>query len=206
MYDANEKAAYELFGDGKPPKTTRDKLVYRAMDLFFSYGYHAVGIDRIIADVGVTKTTFYNHFDSKDDLIIETIRLRDQWESEVFHRRLLERSVGDPRSMILGYFEVLDEYFNDDEFTGCQFLNACAEFPSPQDPVHQEAAKHYINSESFLRAAADRLGVDDPDDLARQIIILIEGALTRRLVTGDNAAAMAARDIAILLIDRVPRS
>ena len=206
MADGNEKQAYELFGDGNPPKSTRDKLVYRAMDLFFSYGYHAVGIDRIISDVGVTKTTFHNHFDSKDDLIIETIRLRDQWENEVFQRRLLERSGGDARAMILGYFDVLDEYFNDENFKRCQFLNACAEFPSRHDPVHQEAAKHYINGEAFLRQAAERLGVDDPDDLARWLIILIEGALTRRLVTGDNAAALAARDIAAMVVDRAAKS
>ncbi len=202
MEDITSKQAYELFGDGKPPKTTRDKLLYRAMDLFFSYGYHAVGIDRIIADVGVTKTTFYNHFDSKDDLIIETIRLSDQWESEVFYRRLLERSGGDPREMILGYFEVLDEYFNHPDFKGCQFLNACAEFPSPNDPIHQEAAKHYINGEKMICEAAKRLGVEGPDDLARQITMLIEGVLTRRLVTSDNDAAIVARDIAEMLIDR----
>ena len=202
MADVTSKQAFELFGDGKPPKTTREKLLYRAMDLFFTYGFHAVGIDRIIADVGVTKTTFYNHFQSKDDLIIETIRLSDQWESEVFYRRLLERSGGDPRAMILGYFEVLDEYFNHEDFKGCQFLNACAEFPSTNDPIHQEAAKHYVNGEKMIRDAAERLGVEDPDDLARQITMLIEGVLTRRLVTSDNDAAIMARDIAEMLLER----
>lgn len=200
MADSDVKPAYELFGDGKPPKTTHDKLVYRAMDLFFTYGFHAVGIDRIIADVGVTKTTFYNHFKSKDDLIIESIRLSDQWETEVFYRNLLERSGGDPRKIILGYFEILHEYFNDKDFTGCQFLNACAEFPSPHDPIHEEAAKHYNNSEKLIRDAAKRLGVQDPDDLARQIVILIEGAMTRRLVTGDNDAAKAAGVVAEAMV------
>ncbi|MEX0777128.1 MAG: TetR/AcrR family transcriptional regulator [Phycisphaeraceae bacterium] len=207
MTQVTEKQAYELFGDGQPPQTTRDKLIYRAMDLFYAYGYHAVGIDRILRDVGVTKTTFYNHFKSKDDLILETIRLRDRWESASFARRMEKLAGDDPRAFILGYFEVMHEFFNGEDFEGCQYLNACAEFPSPHDPIHQEAAKHYVNTEAMLRDAADRLGADDPDDLARQITILIEGALTRRLITRDNEAALAAREVAqMLLAGATPRA
>jgi AcrR family transcriptional regulator len=196
------KHVYELFGDGKPPRDTREKLLYCAMDLFFTYGFHAVGIDRIISDSGMTKTTFYNHFDSKDQLIVETIRLSDEWENEVFYRRLLERSQGDPRAMILGYFEILDEYFNGEDYKGCQFLNACAEFPLPHSSIHQEAAKHYARSEEMILGATERLAVDEPGELARQLTILIEGALSRRLVTGDNGAALTARRIAELLVDQ----
>ena len=60
--DVTDKTARELFGDGRTATQTREKLLDRATDLFYTYGIHAVGLDRILKDVGVTKTTFYNHF------------------------------------------------------------------------------------------------------------------------------------------------
>lgn len=69
----SDKMPHELFGDGSPPATTRDRLLEHAQDLFYSRGFHAVGIDEIVRRAGVTKATFYNHFESRDDLIVEVI-------------------------------------------------------------------------------------------------------------------------------------
>ena len=73
---------------------TRDRLIRTASSLFYRDGFHLVGVDRIISEAGVTKTTFYNHFDGKDDLILETLRVHDRWWRDEF-LQMLRRHGGD---------------------------------------------------------------------------------------------------------------
>lgn len=200
MQDMTDKTARELFGDGKPSNSTRDRLIDAALDLFYTSGFHAVGLDQIIERVGVTKTTFYNHFESKDDLIVAAIDRRDQWEGESYRQRVRELGGDDPRNLLVAIFDVLHEYFTSPDFHGCIFLNACAEFPSPSDPVHQHAAEHYVKEEEMLAGFAERAGAADPQGLARQLVILVQGALTRRYVSQDNEAAMTAKRAAELVV------
>ena len=93
--DITDKSARELFGDGRSAESTREKLLDRATDLFYTYGIHAVGLDRILKDVGVTKTTFYNHFESKDDMTCEVLRRRHEWEFQWFIKAVEQVSGGD---------------------------------------------------------------------------------------------------------------
>ena len=196
------RTAKELFGGEEPATTTRDRLIETALNLFYRYGFHAVGLDRILTDAGLTKTTFYNHFESKEDLIIAAIRRRDQWETQTFARMIQERAGYDPRAMLLAMFDVLEEWFTSKAFLGCLYINACAEFPSPHDPVHHVAAEHYREAERTIRQLADAAGADDPAALAEQMVLLIQGALTRRMVTRDDTAAAGAKEAAELLLKR----
>lgn len=191
----------ELFGGGAKPRDTRERLLFTALDLFKTHGFHAVGLDRILSEVGVTKTTFYNHFESKDELVLEAIRLRDAWESEAFRRAIQARAGYDPRAMLLAAFDVLDEWFTRSEYRGCLFILACAEFPSPADPVHQVAARHYGLAEEELVRIARAAGVDDPPALAREWVLLLQGATTNRMV-GSDGAARVARAIAEQVLER----
>lgn len=192
----------ELFGGGVKPRDTRERLLFTALDLFASHGFHAVGLDRILGEVGVTKTTFYNHFASKDDLVLEAIRLRDAWESQAFRRALQEKGGYEPRALLLAVFDVLDEWFSLPEYRGCLFLLACAEFPSPNDPVHCAAASHFGLAAEELTKIARAAGVDDPPALAREWILLMQGATTNRMVGGGDDAAGVARRIAEQLLAR----
>jgi AcrR family transcriptional regulator len=199
--EVTDKSARELFGDGLTATKTRDKLLDRATDLFYTFGIHAVGLDRILKDVGVTKTTFYNHFESKDALICEVLRRRHGWETEKFMAAVDEASGGQPRQRLLAMFDVLHKWFTEPNFRGCQFINAAAEFPSPRDPVHLEAANHAIATRSMLRKTSQEAGAPDPEDLSSKIMLLFEGAITLRQVTGDDQAAASARQVAELLVD-----
>lgn len=198
----SEKKVYELFNGGVPPRTTREKLLYTAMDLFHVDGFHAVGVDRIIAEVGVTKTTFYNHFPSKDDLILEVIRTRDEWESRAFWAQVEQKGGGDPRRMLLAVFDALEEWFNSPDFNGCAFLNACIEFPSANDPIHHAGAKHMLSFEDGLIDLARRAGADDPEALAASFTLLIQGAMVVRHAMSRDDAAATARVLAERLLDR----
>ena len=200
--DITDKSARQLFGDGQAATTTREKLLDRATDLFYTYGIHTVGLDRILKDVGVTKTTFYNHFESKDELTCEVLRRRHAWEFEWFMTAVNEISEGQPRSTLLAVFDVLHKWFTDPDFRGCQFINAAAEFPSPNDPVHQEAARHKLATQRLLCDTSKAAGVADPEELSAQLMVLFEGAITLRQVTGNDQAAATARKVAEILVNQ----
>ncbi|TFG96507.1 MAG: TetR/AcrR family transcriptional regulator [Myxococcales bacterium] len=78
------KSAAELLGVFEIPSRGRGRLVATAVELFYRHGFNAVGIDRVIADAGVTKTTFYKHFKSKTELMVAAVELRDAWEQEAW--------------------------------------------------------------------------------------------------------------------------
>lgn len=197
-----DKKAYELFGDGVPPQSTRQKILFTAMDLFYVHGFHAVGVDRIIAEVGLTKTTFYNHFPSKDDLIIEVIETREVWETQAFIDQIESAADGDPRRMLIGVFDALDLWFRSPDFKGCAFLNACIEFPSPNDPIHRTAVKHMWGVEEWLTELATQAGSDEPLQLAREFTVLIEGTLVTRHAMGRDDAAQVAKRVAEGVLER----
>jgi AcrR family transcriptional regulator len=198
---ATAKTARELFGHGPISGGTRERLMDVAMDLFYAHGIHAVGIDQIIGAVGVTKTTFYNHFESKDELVLEVLRRRDRFEAEAWVREVDRRAGDDPRAKLLAIFDVLHAWFTNPAFKGCQFINAAHEFPSPHDPVHRATAEHAEHTLAWLEGLADQAGSDDPQGLAAQLAVLLDGAITMRLVSQNDDAAAIARAAAQTLLD-----
>lgn len=202
---ATAKTVRELFGHGPIPSGTRAKLMDVAMDLFYTHGIHTVGIDQIINEVGVTKTTFYNHFESKDELVLEVLRQRDSFEGEAWAREVDKRAGDDPRAKLLAIYDVLHTWFTNPAFKGCQFINAAHEFPLPHDPVHRATAEHAEHTLAWLEDLADQAGADNPRMLAEQLAVLLDGAITMRLVLqNDNAAAIAKAAAEILINKHVP--
>ncbi len=200
MNDAPRTAA-QLFSDIPEPRNTRERVLFGALELFYSQGFHAVGLDAILTEVGVTKTTFYNHFQSRDHLVREAVEQRDAWDITAFGKRVQELGGYVPRDMLLAMFDVLDEWFNGEEYRGCMFINACAEFPSMDHPVHRAAAHHYLTSQSTVEKMAAAAQVGDPAAFAKQWVVLIQGAVTHRMVLGDDDAARVAKSIAQLVLD-----
>ncbi len=196
------KTAAELLGVRAQPRNARDRLVDKAIDLFYTYGFNAVGIDRILTEAGVTKTTFYKYFESKDDLLVAAVKRRDRWELKAWRRAVRRMAGPDPRAQLLGFFDVLDEWFNAPDFQGCMFLNAAAEFPNPHDPVHQAAAEHKLQFRRVIRDLAKKAGVTDPDTFADLYNVIFEGTLVVRQVQGNHAAARQARPMIEQLLER----
>ncbi len=200
-HDHDTRTAADLFGDGAAPATTRDRLIDTAMDLFFEHGFHAVGVDRVIAEVGVTKTTFYNHFESKDELILAVIRRRDRWEIRNFTDALRAGS-DDPRARLMGVFDLIHRRFTAPEYRGCIFLNAASEFPSPNDPVRRAAMDHTAAFRAVILDAARLAGAgDDADALTDELMVLVQGTVALRHVAQDDRAALAAARTARRVID-----
>jgi AcrR family transcriptional regulator len=168
--------------------------------LFYAQGFHAIGLDRILADVGVTKTTFYNHFESKDALIVAVLEQRDRHDMDVLRAELARRT-DSPRAAILAFFDILDEWFRDEDFRGCLFIHAAAQFPNSADPVHIVATRHRDHLHRTFADFARAAGTADPERVAQQLGMLIAAAVTARHVGGDGDAALTARQMAQALLD-----
>jgi AcrR family transcriptional regulator len=181
--------------------STRDRLIEAAMTLFYQQGFHAIGLDQILEEVGVTKTTFYNHFESKDDLILAVLEMRDAREREEWVQIMRAKGGDDPRAQLLALFDLLDDWFNESGFRGCMFMNAAAEFPSPNDPIHQAAARHGKLFAQEVTELCIRANADDPHTLTQRLMLLVAGAVSARHVHLDEHAATAAREAASIFVD-----
>src|ERR1700686_1031499 len=115
------------------PHDARERILLTAYDLFRRHGLHAVGVDRIVAEADVAKTTLYRHFRSKDDLVVAVLRHHEQ----VWARGWLEpetaRRADSPGTRILPLFSAFDEWFRQDSYTGCLFANSLLQTFEPHD-------------------------------------------------------------------------
>lgn len=184
------------------PESSRDRLIRTADRLFYEHGFHAIGLDRVIGEVGVTKTTFYNHFESKDALILAVLDARDKRELQEWFGIMRERGGSDPRRQLLVLFDILHEWFTREEFRGCLFINAVAQFPAPNDPIHLAAGKHGEHLHAEVLALAARAGAADAEVLAAQLMLVVAGALVTQHSARSEESAAAARALANLLVDR----
>ena len=195
MTSVRQKSVSELLGLPEPPKTGRERLVAAAIELFYRQGFGAVGVDQVIAAAGVTKTTFYKHFEGKDDLMVAAVQRRDEWESQAWGRAVREIAGDDPVRQLLAMLDVLDLWFNEPDFRGCMFLNTTMEFPNPHDPVHRAAAAYKRRSRDHWRDLATAAGAEAQaaETFADCYTALIEGALILRQTHGRDDAARVVR-------------
>jgi AcrR family transcriptional regulator len=182
--------------------STRERLIEIGSDLFYRHGFYAVGLDSIIDQAGVTKTTFYNHFESKEALILEILEHHDQWWRDEFTAKLRKYGGDDPADQLRAVFDVLNDLLNSETFNGCIFVNVSAEFPLPHDPVHKAAAEHKRLMEMILRDTALRAGASDPIALAEQLSVIMEGAYVTRQVTRNERTTEIARKLGDALFEK----
>ena len=181
---------------------TRERLIHTAHDLFYSDGFHTVGLDRILQEVGVTKTTFYNHFESKDELILAVLEWHDEWWRKTFMKMLREHGGDSPRGQLAAIFDAVDEMLVSEGFNGCIFINVAVQFPLEHDPAHRAAAVHKQMMGEIIRELAGYAGATDPGAFADEMSLLMEGTYVTRQVTGNREAASIGRRIAELLIEK----
>jgi AcrR family transcriptional regulator len=177
------------------PSSRREQLIEAADRLFCTRGYHATGIDRILAEAGVAKMTLYKHFGSKDELILAALRARDQWFRNHLARELAQRTA-DPAERLVVLFDVIDEFCHGAEFNGCMFANAAAEFPEPENPIHAAAVEHKRLFAAYLRKQAEAAGASDPAALADRLALLVEGVFATANVRGPDGVAARAKELA----------
>ena len=169
----------------------QERILDTAGRLFYGQGIRAVGVDTIAAEIGISKRTLYNYFPSKDELIVAYLS-RHFIQAKASDRPLLEQ--------ILRYFDWLERWFATDTFRGCPFVNAVAELGDPTHPGAKMAVAFKEQRRLWLRDALAQLNVADPDGLATQVAILVEGAIIAALIRGDPGMAGAAKAAALVLL------
>ena len=177
----------------------RDQLIDTALALFYRDGYHATGIDKILAEAGVAKMTLYKHFKSKDELILAALHRRDERFRNWF-MRAVERLGATPRERLLAVFDAMDEWFSSQECPGCMFINASAEYAKDDDPIRATAAEHKRLVLGYIRDLATAAGATNPDELAHGIMLLREGAVVLARISRSVEPVRRARKAAAILV------
>jgi AcrR family transcriptional regulator len=177
----------------------RDELVRKALDVFYRNGFHATGMDMLVAETGISKTSMYKHFRTKEDIILATLRLRDEnFRNWLF--RWIEARAETPVGQLLALFDALEEWFTKPEFRGCMFIKASAEFQDTDHPIHVQSAEHKrLLTEHFSRVA-QAAGATDADNLVRQLMILKEGAIIMAVMGHSDSPAQDAKAAALILM------
>lgn len=163
-------------GTGRRVSEARERLLKTAGQLFYAEGIHTVGVDRLVAEAKVTNATFYRHFRSKDDLAVAYIGSVDQ----AIRTQLDTLTTADvPADGILrGIGASLVEQIRSPGYRGCAFLNAAAEFPDPDHPVHRAVVQH---RDWFLRtitALFAEITTSQADHAGRHFVMLRDGAMS----------------------------
>lgn len=183
----------------------RERILETASVLFYEGGLRAVGIDTIIATAEVAKASFYKHFASKDDLVLAFLERRDvawrEWLRTTVEQ-LSPRKPGRP----LAVFDALEERFARSDYRGCAFINSMVELADDSHAAHVASAKHKAQVMEYLKELLTDAGYTRTDQLAYDLMLLIDGAIVARVRDGVPDSAAAAKRIATLLLNSTRRS
>jgi AcrR family transcriptional regulator len=121
---------------------TRQRLIDAAVRRFYRDGFRSVGIDQILADVGISKTAFYKYFESKEDLMLAALESNSRWLQETLLALIRERGGPTPLGQLHALLDVVEHIVESDDYQGCIFVNVAMEFPLPHEPAHIAAAQN----------------------------------------------------------------
>jgi AcrR family transcriptional regulator len=175
-------------------------MLRTAYDLFSRRGL-SVGIDRIIASARVAKMTLYRNFGSRDELLLAVFARREERWTYGWLLAEAERRGGNAEERLLALFDVLDEWFQRDDYEGCLFTNALIEVHDTKSPIGAASVRFLANIRGVVQRFASEAHVRDPGGFARQWQMLMMGSIVAAM-NGDTDAAVRARDIGVLLLER----
>tara|TARA_B100000446_G_scaffold104214_1_gene97636 strand:- start:1717 stop:2355 length:639 start_codon:yes stop_codon:yes gene_type:complete len=178
----------------------RDELVRKALDTFYKNGFTATGMDMLVKETGVSKTSMYKHFRTKDELILAVLRLRDERFRDWLYRRIDELGGDSARGKLIALFDALGEWFGETYFQGCMFIKASAEFQKPDCPINMQSAEHKRILLDYFAGLCAEAGADNPRDLAYQLLILKEGAIILAAMKHTTEPAVHAKAAAQVLL------
>lgn len=188
----------------QPIAHARVRILGTANRLFYDEGVHSVGVDRIIAESGVTKATFYKYYRSKELLMVAYLELRDNYTRELVHS--VYRETNDPLERIRGLASAIAAEARKPDFRGCPFINATAQFNDPSHPVRQAITRHRQWYTDVIRQLFADAGHPRPADATDDYFLARDGAYASANL-GDTQAALDALDRAMdRLVDQTEQA
>ncbi|MGV3551512.1 TetR/AcrR family transcriptional regulator [Rhizobium sp.] len=186
--------------------STRDRIVAAANRLFYREGIRAVSVDAVAEEAGLTKRSLYYHFRSKDDLIEAYLAYRDQPNLDAY-RKWYDDKQGSTAEKIAAIFENLAKMASHSKWKGCGFLRTSAELANlPGHPAILLGAAHKKKIEQWLTDCLEADGVQSPEAIARQIILLLDGSFAVVMLHRDTGYMLSAAQAAHTLVDTAPRT
>jgi AcrR family transcriptional regulator len=183
----------------------RQRIVETAERLFYAEGVRAVGIDRIIAEAEVAKMSLYNHFPSKDDLILAVLKYREEKFGGQFEK-WMGRHVQKGRDRLEAFFAALKDWFESPGFRGCMFINARAELADAKHEGSKLSAAHKERfHEMSKKIITETAGAKAAEATAAAIALLAEGAIVTAVMEQSSKPADVARDAALALVAKAKR-
>lgn len=184
----------------RPTPNARDRILTAANKLFYSEGIRAVSLDNIAEKAGITKKTVYYHFKSKDDLVEAYLVSRDQPNLTLYRKWFSEADGGLP-DKVAAIFSQIAVSARHPKWKGCGFLRTAAELANmPGHPAMKVGAAHKKKFETWLTEEFQAVDLEQPEALARHIVLLLDGAFSTILVHRDAAYAEAAGNAASALV------
>ena len=192
----------------RPPVPTRERIVSAALKLFYDQGIKSVGVDAVAETAGMTKRTLYYHFKSKDDLVAAYLEARDQPNLAQF-KRWFDAAQGDLADKTESIYANLARAARHPKWKGCGFLRTAAELANmPGHPAIVIGRAHKRKFEDWMRQSFEGAGLADAVTLARQIVLLLDGAFATVLLNRDpsyfETAGQAARALVSAAQSRGP--
>ncbi|WP_285424342.1 TetR/AcrR family transcriptional regulator [Pseudomonas sp. efr-133-TYG-103a] len=179
---------------------TREKILATAEQLIYQNGIQATGMDLLVKTSGVARKSIYRYFATKDEVAAAALHARDVRWMHWFKTETDKAQT--PEARILNMFAVLKGWFESEGFCGCAFINTAGEIGDPNDPIRLIAKLHKQKLFDYTLQLCEQLDIEQPSALAKQLLILMEGAITTARVMGDYSAADSARDVAQLLLQQ----
>jgi AcrR family transcriptional regulator len=181
------------------PRPARERILDTAFRLFYAHGPRGVGVDTVVAESAVAKTTLYKHFPRKDDLVLAYLdEVDNAWFGAL---RTAARNAGEhPRDQLVGMFDALATAQRREGYHGCAFINTAAESDNGSD-VHNRTVEHKNVVKAWVTDLASRAGATNPALLARQLTLLVDGGLASGVLDADPATPGAAKAAAQILVD-----
>jgi AcrR family transcriptional regulator len=168
------------------PSAAREKLVAAADELFYREGIHAVGVDRIIKEAGVTLATFYRHFAGKEALVEAYIGVEDAAIRGAFATAAEHADPDDPRAMVELVIEALADDVEHHHTRGCPFINAAVEYPDAASPIRRKVTEHRGWFRDTLVQVLTAAGMSDPDERAAALVLLRDAAMVGGYLDGAD--------------------
>lgn len=182
------------------PTPAKDALLEAACQLFYTQGIRGTSVEAILDRAGVARQSLYQHFDSKDALVAAFLRLRDErwcgWMND-----FVVAASDDPLERVYALFDFLEDWFAQSDFSGCAFINTAAEYSNPEHPFHVLSSRHKARVLSDIERLCQAAALPNYKALARQLALLMEGAIVTEQVTPGSNAAAEAKGIARVLIE-----
>lgn len=197
LLDRGERPFY-IESMSRPTIDHRDQILATAEKLIYQNGIHATGMDLLVKTSGVSRKGIYNHFATKDEVAAAALSARDVRWMHWFRTECDKAAT--PYDRVLNMFSVLKGWFESEGFCGCAFINTAGEVGNPDDPIRQIAKLHKQKLLDYTLELTEQLNTEQPLVLARQLLVLMEGAITMARVMGDYHAADDAKDVARMLL------